>query len=320
MGTRALITGIGGFAGYHLANLLLKEGYEVSGFDRCTEDADRVKALGSKIRYLCADITSLEEVERAIQEAHPDVVFHLAGISHVGETWKKRRLTFEVNFLGTMNVLDTLRKFCRKAVAVLVGSGEQYGNVPLERQPIREEEPLFPRSPYGVSKAAQELLGRQYAASDWMEVVLIRAFNHFGAFQEPTFVTSDFARQIAQAEAGRREPVLRVGNLDVRRDFTDVRDMVRGYMLASQRGRSGDIFNLSSGRSVLLSEVVETLRNMAKTPIAVMPESDRFRPVDIPILSGDNSKAHNELGWVPEIPFSDTLKWILDYWRAQVSA
>jgi len=315
---KAFITGIGGFAGYHLANLLLEEGYEISGLDHCPEKSERLKALAGKIKYFQADITKIEEIDKAMKNVVPDTVFHLAGISHVGETWKKRKLTFEVNFFGTMNVLDSLRKYCRNAIVVLVGSGEQYGNVSPSRQPIKEEEPLYPRSPYGVSKAAQEMLGRQYATSEWMNVILIRAFNHCGAYQDPTFAVSDFAKQIASAEAGKGDPVLRVGNLDVKRDFTDVRDTVRGYLMASKNGQSGDIFNLSGGRAYMLSEVVDMLKKLSDISIRVVMESERFRPVDIPVLCGDNTKAKRDLGWIPEIPLVSTLRWTLDYWREKV--
>ena len=261
---RALITGIGGFAGRHLARHLHACGDQVYGIVRPGQEL----AL-AHTKVLPADIRDAGAVIAASRAVEPHAIYHLAALTHVGESWERRRETLETNLLGTLSVLEAACKLTPRPRLLLIGSAEQYGYTGKAEIALEESTPLRPVTPYGVSKAAQELLGYQYFAADELPVILVRAFNHAGPGQDPAFVIPGWAKQIAEMERGLRPPVLEVGNLDSRRDFTDVRDIVRLYRLLIEHGRAGEAYNACSGVLRSLSEVIEGFRGMSSVAFEV---------------------------------------------------
>lgn len=315
---KALITGIAGFAGSHLTGLLLDHGYEVTGISYPGFPLHRITRYLDKIDLFQADIISPREMEEVFRIAKPERVYHLAAVSSVRQSWGNRKQTMETNVMGTMNVLEAAREMSLPPRVLLVSTSEVYGMVPEEDQPVLEQYPMMPTSPYAASKAAQELLGYQYSAGEGVHTVIVRAFNHTGPGQEEGFVCSSFARQIARAEKGLCEPVIEVGNLEARRDFSDVRDMVGAYHAALEGGRSGGLYNICSGRAHSIEELLQMLLGMSETQMEVRPSPELMRPVDIPLILGSNRRFSEEVGWEPGIPIETTLSDLLDYWRDQV--
>lgn len=323
---RVLITGITGFAGSHLAELLLAEGpslyggapVEVYGTVRWRSRLDNVAHLRERVRLVECDLRDRTSVDEALAAVRPDRVFHLAAQSFVPSSWNAPQETFVTNVIGQINLLEAVRTLVPGARVLVAGSSEEYGLVHSHEVPIAEDQPLRPLSPYGVSKVAQDLLGFQYARSYGLHVVRTRAFNHTGPRRGHVFVTSNLARQVAEMEAGLRAPVLEVGNLEARRDFTDVRDVVRAYALVLERGAPGEVYNVASGRSWSVAEVVELLRGLGRVPFAVRQDPARLRPSDVPLLVGDARRLRALTGWEPRIPFPQTLADLLDWWRARV--
>lgn len=314
---RILITGITGFAGSHLAELALDKGTEVFGTYRWRSRMDNIQHLLTKIRLIECDLRDAISVRNALKEAKPDWIFHLAAQSYVPTSWSAPGDTMHSNIIGTVNLFEAARHLdldCRIQVA---GSSEEYGFQYEHELPIREENPLRPLSPYAVSKVAQDLLGWQYHKSYNMFIVRTRAFNHSGPRRPEQFVDSGFAWQIARIEAGLQEPVVYVGNLEAKRDFTDVRDIVRAYWLALEKGEPGEVYNIASGKAWGIQEVLNMLLSMATVPIEVRIDPARLRPSDVPVLIGDASKFKAKTGWQPQIPYEQTLRDMLDYWRAR---
>ncbi|MFH1249408.1 MAG: GDP-mannose 4,6-dehydratase [archaeon] len=315
--TKSFITGISGFAGSHLTELLLKEGHEVTGFLRPRSDIDNIKHLQKDIMLLDGDILDPHSIELAINEAQPDYVFHLAGQSFVPQSWRAPANTMEINAVGTINLLEAIKKQTSKKIRVqIAGSSEEYGYVSPEEIPIKETNPLRPQSPYGVSKVAEDLLAVQYHRSYGIETIVTRGFNHEGPRRGKDFVTSTFARQIVEIERG-REPIIYVGNLNAKRDFTDVRDMVRGYLCAVEKGKAGEQYNLCSNKAHSIQEMLDIMLSYSnmKDKIEIKQDPKRMRPSDVPLLYGSYEKFKKETGWEPEIPLEKTLKDLLDYWR-----
>lgn len=310
---RCLITGIDGFVGYHLARRLMDRGDEIIG---STFLPGPVAAPTH--RLLQMDITREEEVHRTVSDTLPDAIFHLAGVSNVKVSWDQKRMTLETNFLGAFNVLEAAAK--RATRVLVVGSSEQYGPVPPERQPIGETCGMDPRNPYALSKVAQEYLGLHHHRAMGVPVYLVRSFNHSGPRQAPIFVASSFARQIAEIECGRRDPVIYVGNLESRRDFTDVRDTVAAYAAVIDRGEPGEVYNVCSGRPVSGAEILDVLLKATSAKVRVEVDPKRYRPTDNPVLCGDGSKIKERCGWSPLIPLECTLGDLLDFWRDEVRA
>jgi len=320
---RALITGATGFVGSHLIEHLVAEtDYLVFACRRSRSNLENVAHLNDpRIIWVETEITDSLSMDQAITDTRPDFVFHLAAISFVPQSWREPEQTFRVNTQGTINLLESVRRYVRNggdARVLVIGSSEEYGLVYPHEVPITEVNPLRPLSPYGVSKVAEDLLGFQYHRSYGLHIVRSRAFNHTGPRRGAQFATSNFASQVAECEAGVREPVIRVGNLEAQRDFTDVRDIVRGYHLAVLKGEPGEVYNLCSGRAVTLGWVLDTLlaRSTVKPRIEVDP--DRLRPSDVPVLQGDHSKFTKATGWTPTIPLEQTLADLLDFWRAKL--
>lgn len=317
---RALITGITGFVGSHLAEYLLSQGIEVVGTARWRSQTDNIDHLGDRVRLVECDLRDSASVKSVVATAEPDCVYHLAAQSFVQTSWQAPGETLTTNIIGQLHLLEAIRDLKADISVQIAGSSEEYGLVKPEELPIGEENPLRPLSPYAVSKVGQDLLAYQYHHSYGMHLVRTRAFNHTGPRRGRVFATSSFASQIAEIEAGRAEPVLRVGNLEAKRDFTDVRDIVRGYVLALDKGEAGQVYNLCSGVAHSIQEVIDILLGMAKMKIRIEQDPARMRPSDVPVLVGDSTKFRELTGWVTTIPFEQTLRDLLNWWRDRVCA
>jgi GDP-4-dehydro-6-deoxy-D-mannose reductase len=314
---RALVTGIGGFVGYHLArHLLAHSDWELAGLDLVE---GRASQLTSQLRLHTGNtLLELGALKDLLAAEKPHYIFHLAAQAFVPASWQDPWSTLENNIRGQLNILLASVRLDPPPRVLVVGSADEYGVVRPHELPIRETNPLRPNSPYAVSKVAQDMLGYQYFASHKLPVIRVRPFNHIGPGQSPAFVTSDFARQIAEAESGRGEPVIRVGNLEARRDFSDVRDIVRGYYLAITQGEPGEVYNLGAERSYSIREVLENLLSFSTTQITVEQDPARLRPSDVPDIISDCSRFRSLTGWCAEIPLRESLRDILDYWRSSI--
>jgi GDP-4-dehydro-6-deoxy-D-mannose reductase len=311
---RALITGIAGFVGSHLAELLLKEGYNVYGIVRYRSKLDNIEHIKSEIHLLNADLRDSLSMEIAIREARPDYIFHLAAQSYVPMSWKAPSDTIETNVVGTINLYEAVRKLGLNTQIQFAGSSEEYGLVYPDEVPIIEENELRPLSTYGVSKVAGDRLSYQYFKSYGLNIVITRGFNHTGPRRGEVFVTSNFAKQIAEIEKG-AEPIIYVGNLEAIRDFTDVRDMVRAYFLTMNNCQFGVPYNICSEKAVTINSVLNRLLSMTKVEIKVVQDVKRIRPSDVPILQGDCTKFKIATGWERNFPLDETLEDLLNYWR-----
>jgi len=313
---RVLITGITGFAGSHLADHCLEHReVDVYGIIRWRSRTENIEHLEGKIKLLECDLRDATSTRDVIEEIHPDRIFHLAAQSFVPTSWRAPTESLVTNVIGQLNIFEAMRKINLKARIQIACSSEEYGMVHDNELPVTEDQPLRPLSPYGVSKVGQDLLAYQYFMSYKMDVVRTRGFNHTGPRRAPVFVVSDFAKQIADIEKGRKEPVLHVGNLDAERDFTDVRDIVRAYYLSLEKGKSGEAYNLCSEKSWRIRDMLDRLLSQTDAQIEVRQDPARLRPSDVPRLRGDCSKFRRDTGWAPRIPFEQTLKDMLDYWR-----
>jgi GDP-4-dehydro-6-deoxy-D-mannose reductase len=256
-------------------------------------------------------------VRDTLERIRPDWIFHLAAQSFVPTSWIAPTESLTTNVLGQVNIFEAVRRIGLECRIQLACSSEEYGMVYPDELPIKETNPLRPLSPYAVSKVAQDMLGYQYWMSWKVDSVRTRGFNHEGPRRGPVFVASDFAKQIADIEKGRKPAVLYVGNLNAKRDFTDVRDTVRAYWLALEKCEPGEVYNICSGRAWAVEETLGLLLGMTKSKIEVKQDPARLRPSDVPVLLGDNSKFVQATGWRPVIPFERTLRDMLDYWRAR---
>jgi GDP-4-dehydro-6-deoxy-D-mannose reductase len=317
---RVLITGITGFVGSHFADYALARGVHVVGSYRWRSKTENIEHIRDRVELVDCDLRDMSSVQSLVATARADWVIHLAAQSFVGTSWQAPAETFMTNTLPQVNLLEAVRARTPHARFLVIGSSEEYGFVRDDELPITEDNPLRPLSPYAVSKVAQDLMGYQYSKSYGMHIVRSRAFNHEGPRRGDVFVTSNFARQIVEIERGVREPVMAVGSLKNRRDYTDVRDIVRGYWLLLEKGEPGEVYNLCSGRAWVIQEILDFLLGEARVRgITVREETTRLRPSDVPVLRGDATKACQAVGWRPEIPFEQTLRDILEYWRSRVS-
>jgi GDP-4-dehydro-6-deoxy-D-mannose reductase len=265
------------------------------------------------------EISDAHNVLAAIKTVKPTHVFHLAAQSFVPASRNAPQETFTTNAIGTINLLEAVRVLKLGTKIHIAGTSEEYGSVKPEELPIREENPLRPLSPYAVSKIAADLSGQQYYRSHGLHVVITRAFNHTGPRRGEAFAESNFRQQIAMIEKGLQEPIVRVGNLDSARDFSDVRDIVRAYWVALEKGEPGNVYNISSGKATRLGDVLELLLVRARLKgIRIEQDPQRLRPSDVPKLQGDSSKFRRLTGWTPEIPLERTLEDLLDFWRSKV--
>ena len=313
----ALITGISGFVGSHLAEYLLAHtDWQVAGtvYGRI----DNIAHLRDQLTLYPAELSRLEVVQFIIEETQPDYIFHLAAQPIPALSRQDPWFTLENNIRVQLNVLEAVVRLGLRSRVLVVGSSEEYGAVTEADLPIDEETPLRPTSPYAVSKVAQDYLGLQYHLSNKVAAIRVRAFNHIGPRQRRGFVAPDFARQIAEIEAGLKPPQVTVGALDVARDFSDVRDIVRGYYLALTQGEPGEVYNLGSGQAHTVRHLLETLIRFTGRDITVFQDPQRTRPVDVPRIVADCHKLRAHTGWQTEIPFERSLQDVLDYWRDQV--
>lgn len=313
---RLLITGITGFVGSYVAEHALAQGAEVFGSIRWRSKTDNIDHLRSKVTLIESDLRDLSSVRALLEAANPTHVIHLAAQSFVHASWKTPAETLTTNILAQVNLLEGLRGLKMSPRFLVIGSSEEYGFVEDDELPIKETNPLRPLSPYAVSKVGQDLMGYQYWKSYGMLIIRSRAFNHEGPRRGDVFVTSNFARQVAEIEAGLRDPVILVGDLTPRRDYSDVRDIVRGYWALLERGEPGEVYNLCSGRTWSIQQVLDFLLEQSRVKdIKVQVEPSRLRPSDVMVLEGDPSKVEKATGWKVEIPFERTLKDLLAYWR-----
>ena len=314
---RALVTGAAGFVGRHLITYLLQEtDLEVVGSVYYKLPLPQAKS--SRLHFQQVDLQDEAVVAELIARWRPDYIFHLAGQSFVPYSWQHPWPTFDQNVHIQLNLFQAMIQANLDGRILVVGSGDEYGVIEPEDLPITEKTPLHPASPYAVSKIAQEMLGWQYHHSHGIHAVRVRPFNHIGPGQREVFVASSFAKQIAEIEAGLRPPVLRHGNLNARRDFTDVRDMVRAYWLLLNHGQPGEVYNAGSGRAISIQEMLDTMLGMSKIPIRTEADPERMRPSDIPVIVCDPTRLHLTTGWSAQIPLEQTLADILDDWRQKI--
>lgn len=316
---KVLITGVTGFAGSHLVDYLLtRNDCEIHGIQRWRSRTENIEHLkpGQITLHEC-DLRDATSTFDTIDKVRPDWIFHLAAQSFVPTSWVAPTESLTTNILAQLNIFEAVRRLGLKTRIQLACSSEEYGMVYPDEVPIRETNPLRPLSPYAVSKVGQDMLGYQYWMSWKVDSVRTRGFNHEGPRRGPVFVASDFAKQIADIEKGRKAPVLHVGNLDAKRDFTDVRDMVRAYVLALEKCEPGEVYNICRGQCWTIRETLDMLLAMSKVDIEVRQDPARLRPSDVQILLGDNSKFVKATGWQPVIPFERTLADMLEYWRAR---
>jgi GDP-4-dehydro-6-deoxy-D-mannose reductase len=345
-----LITGVTGMAGSHLAEYALAlpdvqvfgtyrwrsrmdnlddvtragrvhriaGGGNVQSADELARHVDRDARTGS-LNLLLGDLSDPSSMRRVIAGVRPDRIFHLAAQSFVPASWDAPAQTMELNVIGQINLFEAIRVAGLDPLVHVAGSSEEYGLVMPDEVPMKESNPLRPLSPYAVSKVAQELLAWQYHRSYGLRAVVTRGFNHTGPRRGENFVTSSFALQIAQIEKGLKPPVIDVGDLESKRDWTDVRDMVRGYWLALERGKPGDVYNLGSGHSRSVGDMLDLLLTYSSRKVEVRVDASRLRPSDVKILWADCAKFASQTGWKPEIPFAQTMSDLLDFWRQRLA-
>ena len=304
-----LVTGATGFAGSHLVDHLL--GLEPRVAAWAHHGGRAVPGQDARVQWTAIDLNDRGAVARALAELHPSVIYHCAGIAHVGESWSDPERALRVNVLGTHHILEGVREGGLRCPVLVTGSALVYRS---SAAPIAEDQPLGPSDPYGVSKLAQETLALR---ATHLPVFVVRPFNHAGPRQSSSYATSSFARQIAEIEAGHREPVLHVGNLEARRDITDVRDTVRAYRMIVQHGQPGRPYNVCSGEAYRVCDLLTTLVQASHVPIEIAIDPSRLRPSDNAVIAGDRSRVTAETGWTPAIPIERTLTDLLDYWRQQ---
>lgn len=305
---RVLVTGAGGFVGGHLIPSLEADGHEVIGTGLSTDEG---------LTYL--DVRDRTVVDEVVAEVRPDWVFHLAGQSSVSLSWQEPALTYEVNATGTHYLLDALHRHVPDCKVHVAASSDEYGKVPPDDCPLDETAPLRPVSPYAVSRVAGEWIARMFYESFGVHAVVTRAFMHIGPGQPPSFATADWARQIALAEVGMGQPLVKTGNLEGMREFGDVRDVVRAYRAVIEQGTPGDAYNVATGEPHKLGEVLDLLVGMSSTDISVETDPAKLRPVDFPVLYGDAGKLERLTGWKPAYRLEDTLADLLDHWRRVVA-
>lgn len=313
----AFITGISGFAGSFLARLLISQGnYNVVGTYHSEKGLENIQDISSGLKLYQIDLTNKEATEKVISSTLPDTIFHLAALASPVQSFKDPSFTFSTNIIGQINLLEAVRENKLIETRILiVSSAEVYGIVDDMDFPIDEETKMRPVSPYAVSKITQDYLGLQYFLTYKQPIVRARPFNHIGPGQKTAYAVSAFAQQIAAIEKKQQQPVLRVGNLTAKRDFTDVRDIVRAYTLLLEKGIPGEVYNIGSGVSYPMSEILQKLISFSNTKITIETDDSRFMPVDIPDNRCDNTKLRGQTGWSPTISLEASLRDVLDYWR-----
>lgn len=315
---KVLITGITGFVGSHLADFLLeRKDVRVYGIIRWRSKTENIDHIKARLKLYECDIRDASSVRKVIAAVKPDIIFHLSAQSFVPASWNAPAETLITNILGELNIFEACRQLGINPYIQIAGSSEEYGMVYKNELPVKETNPLRPLSPYGVSKVGQDLLGYQYFMSYKMNIIRTRGFNHTGPRRGEVFAESNFAKQIALIEKGMQEPIIYVGNLEARRDYTDVRDMVRAYWLAVKKCKPGEVYNICSRKAYSIGAVLDILLSYSNAKVKIKRDPARMRPSDVPVLIGDNAKFVKCTGWRPNITFQRTLKDLLQYWREE---
>ncbi|KKL97918.1 hypothetical protein LCGC14_1829630 [marine sediment metagenome] len=316
---KALITGITGMAGSHLADYLLTVGdVKVFGTKRWRSREDNISQIKDSVTFYDCDLRDYKNVLETINKVKPDYIFHLAAQSFVPTSWESPAATIKDNAEMQVNVFEAVRELGIDPVIQIALSSEEYGLVLPDEVPMNEDNPLRPLSPYAVSKVTQDMMGYQYHQSYGLKVIRTRTFNHEGPRRGDVFVTSNFAKQIAEIETGKKKPVIEVGNLEAKRDWTDVRDIARAYWLAVNKCKPGDVYVLASGETRTVQEMLDTLLGFSDVNVEVKQDPKRMRPSDVEVLWGDYSKFNKATGWKPSIPFEKMMEDLLNYWRAKI--
>ena len=319
---RVLITGISGFVGSVLANYLLspESGQPLEIHGTIHRSDSRVHDFRDQLHLHKGDLRNPSWIDEVISSVKPEFVIHLAAWSDVRASWDQPWAVYELNISCQLNLLEALRRHSPDARVLVVASSEVYGLIEPDDLPVDESTPLRPNSPYGISKVAQDLMAQQYWYNYEMSAIRVRSFNHIGPGQSDSFVASAFARQIAEIESGLQRPVLKVGNLEAERDYTDVRDMVRAYWLALQYGKSGGVYNIGSGTAIPVQELLNILIDLSDVNIAVEQDPQRLRPSDVSRIVCDPVRFFKETGWSPRISVRESLMDVLHYWRHRTGA
>jgi GDP-4-dehydro-6-deoxy-D-mannose reductase len=322
MDMRVIVTGAAGFVGRYLVSELDAAGYEVLGvdmFDGPENSPSGGPPLPPGVRYERCDLVDRDATRAVVTEWRPRAVFHLAAQSSASRSFERPRETLEINIFGCLNILESVRLLVGGSGGALrvvaVGSCEEYGRKRPDEMPLSEDSPLEPVSPYAVGKAAQGMLTLQYHAAYGIDVVVTRSFSHTGPGQPDRFVLPAFARQCARIKAGSSEPRVRVGNLDVTRDFLDVRDVARAYRLLCERGKGGTVYNVCRGEGIALGEALAALTGMTGRKVEIETDPALFRPADIPVLVGDNARLRGDTGWSPSISVDEMLEGLFAFWE-----
>lgn len=307
---KGLVIGAAGFVGKYLVEQIKADGIKCYATKLPHQRIDN-----SGVEVYDLDIMDKDAIVSLLFEIKPDYIFHLAAQSSGGMAWKNPILTIDVNIKGSINVMEAVRELYYKPRLLLIGSGEEYGQMGLKEIPIKEEAVLHPGNIYAATKACQNMMGSIYAKAYDMELVMVRAFNHIGPGQSPLFVVSDFCKQVAEIETEVREPIIRVGNLAAKRDFTDVRDVTRAYVMLVKMGEVGETYNVGSGKAQEIRQILNLIIQYSKKEIRVEIDANKIRPVDVPIIEADITKINKLTGWKPEIPIEQTIQETLNYWR-----
>ena len=307
-----LITGAAGFVGTHLLERLGIGSAPLVGWFRPGAEPVVPHAAAT---WASVEMLDRDAVVRALETLRPAAVYHLAGAAHAGQSWRHTRETYEGNVLATYHLFEGLRRLGQGPRVLVTGSATVYAP---QSEPIMDDAPFGPQSPYATSKLAQDLLARRAWTDDGIPTVVARSFNHIGPGQHPSFVASGIARQIAMIEAGRQPPVITLGNLEPRRDLMDVRDTVRAYVAMMERGKPGETYNVCSGRAIAIGELVERLVAQSRIHVTIAQDPALFRPNDAPLLVGDHSRLTADTGWSPQIAIDKTVVDLVEYWRAQI--
>lgn len=311
---KALIIGGAGFVGNYLIDHLLSDCHLNVAVTKLENETIEI----NEVEQYNLDILNKQAIFELLDKVRPDYIFHLAAQSSVSLSWKNPALTIDVNIKGSINVLDAVRELNYKPRILLIGSGEEYGHILPHETPITEENITRPANVYAATKACQNMLGKIYADAYDMDIIMVRAFNHIGPKQAPMFVVSDFCKQVAEIEKGLKDAVIKVGNLSVKRDFTDVRDVVRAYSLLIQKGKTGETYNVGSGNAISIEEILALILSYSNVKITVEVDQNKLRPVDAPIIEADIRKLQEFTGWRPEITLTETINDTINYWRANL--
>ena len=307
----ALIIGGAGFVGHHLIECLQGVGWEVCATCLPTEK------INTTVHTERLDISDAKAISRIIAKIKPQIIFHLAAQSSVALSWQQPQFTVEVNVIGTLNLLEALKKIKDPPKLLLIGSSEEYGRA-LDGSPTVESTSLAPTNVYAVTKVAQGMLGQVYARAFGLNIITTRSFNHIGPGQHESFVVSSFCKQIATIEAGHLPPILRVGNLNVSRDMVDVRDVVFAYKLLAENGVTGETYNVGAGSTICLNDLLNQLLKMTNIPIEVVQDPNKIRPADVEIIIANVEKLRQATDWVPRYTLLQTLRDVLNYWRSRI--